>query len=112
MIIEFIRGPYAGLYARQPDNPDRKRGSGRRQSAPAAELRWVNTSASLPPATQAAKTLFAANCGVCHAESGVNGIDQRLAGRSADGINAMLGITQTAGPVHDALVGSEQNARC
>ena len=71
-------------------------------------LRWAITTDNLPPATQAAKTLFAANCGVCHAESGINGIDQRLAGRTADGINAMLGITQRLAPYMTPFVGSEQ----
>ena len=41
-------------------------------------------------------------------ESGINGIDQRLAGRSADGINAMLGITQRLAPYMTPFVGSEQ----
>lgn len=71
-------------------------------------MRWAITGGNLPPATQAAKTLFAANCGVCHAESGINGIDQRLAGRSVDGINAMLGITQRLAPYMTPFVGSEQ----
>lgn len=79
------------------------------QNAPLLpRLRWVNTSSNLPPATQAARTLFAANCGVCHAESGINGIDQRLAGRSVDGINAMLGMTQRLAPYMTPFVGSEQ----
>ena len=109
-VREFIRGPYlmpGYMHASQltlveseallaEDKPLLPR------------LRWVNTSDKQPPAMQAAKTLFAANCGVCHAESGINGIDQRCAGRSLDGINAMLGITQRLAPYMTPFVGSEQ----
>ena len=62
-------------------------------------LRWINSSGNLPPARQAARALFAANCGVCHTESGINGIDQRLAGRSADGIDAMFAEHSAAAPL-------------
>ena len=80
------------------------------QNAPLLpRLRWVNTSGDLPPATQAARTLFAANCGVCHAESGINGIDQRLAGRSADGINAMGAARASAAGASCALAVTRTN---
>jgi len=109
-VREFIRGPYlmpGYMHASQITLIESEALAADNQPL-LPRLRWVNTSASLPPAAQAAKTLFAANCGVCHAESGVNGIDQRLAGRSADGINAMLGITQRLAPYMTPFVGSEQ----
>ena len=109
-VREFIRGPYlmpGYMHASQITLVESEALAA--QNAPLLpRLRWVNTSGNLPPATQAARTLFAANCGVCHAESGINGIDQRLAGRSADGINAMLGITQRLAPYMTPFVGSEQ----
>ena len=109
-VREFIRGPYlmpGYMHASQITLVESEALAA--QNAPLLpRLRWVNTSGDLPPATQAARTLFAANCGVCHAESGINGIDQRLAGRSADGINAMLGITQRLAPYMTPFVGSEQ----
>lgn len=109
-VREFIRGPYlmpGYMHATQITLVESEALAA--QNAPLLpRLRWVNTSGNLPPATQAARTLFAANCGVCHAESGINGIDQRLAGRSADGINAMLGITQRLAPYMTPFVGSEQ----
>ncbi|WP_374291581.1 cytochrome C [Desulfovibrio desulfuricans] len=109
-VREFIRGPYlmpGYMHASQITLVESEALAADNQPL-LPRLRWINTSASLPPAAQAAKTLFAANCGVCHAESGVNGIDQRLAGRSADGINAMLGITQRLAPYMTPFVGSEQ----
>lgn len=109
-VREFIRGPYlmpGYMHATQITLVESEALAA--QNAPLLpRLQWVNTSGNLPPATQAARTLFAANCGVCHAESGINGIDQRLAGRSADGINAMLGITQRLAPYMTPFVGSEQ----
>ena len=109
-VREFIRGPYlmpGYMHANQITLVESE--ALESQKAPLLpRLKWVNTNGNLPPGTQAAKTLFAANCGVCHAESGINGIDQRLAGRSADGINAMLGITQRLAPYMTPFVGSEQ----
>ena len=109
-VREFIRGPYlmpGYMHATQITLVESE-ALAAENKALLPRLRWVNTSDSQIPATQAAKTLFAANCGVCHAESGINGIDQRLAGRSADGINAMLGITQRLAPYMTPFVGSEQ----
>ena len=109
-VREFIRGPYlmpGYMHASQITLVESE-ALAAENKALLPRLRWVNTSDSQTPTTQAAKTLFAANCGVCHAESGINGIDQRLAGRSADGINAMLGITQRLAPYMTPFVGSEQ----
>ena len=109
-VREFIRGPYlmpGYMHASQITLVESEALTAEDKPL-LPRLRWAITSSNLPPATQAAKTLFAANCGVCHAESGINGIDQRLAGRSADGINAMLGITQRLAPYMTPFVGSEQ----
>jgi mono/diheme cytochrome c family protein len=109
-VREFVRGPYlmpGYMHASQITLVESEAMIAENQPL-LPRLRWVNTSDKLPPATQAARALFAANCGVCHAESGINGIDQRLAGRSADGINAMLGITQRLAPYMTPFVGSEQ----
>ena len=109
-VREFIRGPYlmpGYMHASQLTLVESEAMIAQNQPL-LPRLRWINTSGSQPTATQAARTLFAANCGVCHAESGINGIDQRLAGRSADGINAMLGITQRLAPYMTPFVGSEQ----
>jgi len=109
-VREFIRGPYlvpGYMQANQIPLVEAQALAATGQPL-LPRLHWINSSGTLPPARQAARALFAANCGVCHTESGINGIDQRLAGRSADGIDAMLGITERLAPYMTPFVGSEQ----
>ncbi len=109
-IREFVRGPYllpGYMYANQlllvqdaaltdrdgPLLPD---------------IRWLDGGRGLSRNELAGRTLFAANCGVCHTEGGLNDIRERLAGRPLDGVNAIIGLTQELGPFMTPFTGSEQ----
>ena len=109
-VREFVRGPYlvpGYMYANQiPLTENEALLAGNAPLLP--RTRWLNTDAGLSPGETAGRALFAANCGVCHAESGINGIDQRLTGRSLDGVVAMVGITQRLAPYMTPFTGSEE----
>ena len=99
-VREFVRGPYLApgyMYANQiPLAETEALAAQNRELLP--RLHWINTGAGMPPDALAGRALFAANCGVCHTESGINGIDQRLAGRPLGSVNAIVGITQQLAP--------------
>lgn len=112
-VREFVRGPYlvpGYMYANQIPLVENEALAASGQGL-LPRLRWINTAGNLPPDAQAGRALFAANCGVCHAESGINGIDQRLEGRTLDGITAMIGITQRLAPYMTPFTGSERERR-
>lgn len=109
-IREFVRGPYllpGAMFANQIPMAENLAVAAKQQAF-LPRLRWLNDAGGQPPETVAAKALFAANCGVCHTESGLNGISQRLAGRSLDGINAIAGLTQDLAPFMTPFTGSER----
>lgn len=109
-IREFVRGPYlmpGYMYANQiplVENValDDKNG------AFLPRIRWVNDTGNLSPDALAGQALFAANCGVCHTEGGINDIRQRIAGRTLDGVNAIIGITEELAPFMTPFTGSDQ----
>jgi len=109
-VREFVRGPYLApgyMYANQiPLAETEALAAQNRELLP--RLHWINTGAGMPPDALAGRALFAANCGVCHTESGINGIDQRLAGRPLGSVNAIVGITQQLAPFMTPFTGSQQ----
>lgn len=109
-VREFVRGPYlvpGYMYANQIPLAENEALLAR--NAPLLpRASWINVESKLSPRETAGRALFAANCGVCHAESGINGIDHRLAGRSLDGVAAMVGITQHLAPYMTPFTGSEE----
>ena len=109
-IREFVRGPYllpGYMYANQiPMAENLALAAGNQALLP--RMRWINNAAGLSPESRDGCALFAANCGVCHTEDGINGIRERLAGRTLDGINAITGITQNLAPFMTPFSGSDQ----
>lgn len=109
-IREFVRGPYllpGYMYANQiPMAENLALAAGNQALLP--RMRWINNAAGLSPESRDGRALFAANCGVCHTEDGINGIRERLAGRTLDGINAITGITQNLAPFMTPFSGSDQ----
>lgn len=109
-IREFVRGPYllpGYMYANQillvEDAALRAQ-----KGALLPHIRWLNGDRALSPETVAGQTLFAANCGVCHTEGGINDIRERLAGRTLEGVNAIIGLTQQLAPFMTPFTGSEE----
>lgn len=109
-VREFVRGPYlmpGYMYANQiplVENEALRDENG----AFLPRIRWVNGKKSLSPDILAAQALFAANCGVCHTEGGINDIRERIAGRTLDGVNAIIGITQELAPFMTPFTGSDE----
>lgn len=109
-IREFVRGPYllpGYMYANQIRVAENLALAEKREGL-LPRMRWINNNAGLSPENRAGQALFAANCGVCHTESGINGIDERLAGRTQEGIHAIIGLTQNLAPFMTPFTGSDQ----
>lgn len=109
-IREFVRGPYllpGYMYANQIPIAENL-ALAEKQEGLLPRMRWINVNAGLSPENRAGHALFAANCGVCHTERGINGIDERLAGRTLEGIAAIIGITQNLAPFMTPFTGSDQ----
>ena len=109
-IREFVRGPYllpGYMYANQiPLVEHEALAAGNGALLPG--MRWINNDRGLPPEDLAGQALFAANCGVCHTEGGINDIRTRLAGRTLDGVNAIVGLTENLAPFMPPFSGSDQ----
>lgn len=109
-IREFVRGPYllpGYMYANQiPLVENQALDAKNRPFLP--RIRWVNDNSDLSPDAVAGQALFAANCGVCHTEGGINDIRERIAGRTLDGVHAIIGITQELAPFMTPFTGSDQ----
>lgn len=109
-IREFVRGPYllpGYMYANQIPMAENLALDDKHEGL-LPRMHWINNDAGLSPENRAGRALFAANCGVCHTEDGINGIRERLAGRTLEGINAITGITQNLAPFMTPFTGSEQ----
>lgn len=109
-IREFVRGPYlmpGYMYANQIPLVET---AALRDTNGAflPRIRWVNDNRNLSPDALAAQALFAANCGVCHTEGGINDIRERIAGRTLDGVNAIIGITEELAPFMTPFTGSDE----
>lgn len=107
-IREFVRGPYlmpGYMYANQILLTEHQALNVTHQEL-LPRLRWINEKDQHSAASLAGQALFSANCGVCHTENGINDIRTRLAGRTADGINAIVGITENLAPFMTPFTGS------
>lgn len=108
-IREFVRGPYlipGYMYANQILLEEH-------QAIPATHrtllstLSWVNDNGHPSADTVAAQALFEANCAVCHTENGINDIRTRLAGRTRDGVDVIIGLTEHLAPFMAPFTGSD-----
>ena len=109
-VREFVRGPYllpGYMYANQIPLVENL-GLAAKNQALLPRLRWVNDGGGEPVDMVAGRALFAANCGVCHTEGGINDIRTRVAGRTLEGVNAIVGITQELAPFMTPFTGSEE----
>lgn len=108
-IREFVRGPYlmpGYMYANQILLTEHQALAATGQAL-LPRLRWVNDEGGLSPDAVAGQALFEANCAVCHTRGGINDISERLAGRTPDGIEAIVGITEQLAPFMTPFTGSE-----
>lgn len=109
-IREFVRGPYlmpGYMYANQIPLTEHEALASRNEAL-LPRMRWINGDAGQPPDMLAGRALFAANCGVCHTEGGINDIRERLNGRTPDGVNAIIGLTENLAPFMTPFTGSDQ----
>lgn len=109
-IREFVRGPYllpGYMYANQIPLAQNEALIAK-DGALLPTIRWINDNEEFSPDNRAGQALFAANCGVCHTEGGINDISTRIAGRTLEGVNAIIGITQNLAPFMTPFTGSEQ----
>jgi mono/diheme cytochrome c family protein len=107
-VREFIRGPYlmpGYMYANQVCL---EQADVFRQEGMLPHSWWFNATLEGPPATQAGAFLFAQNCSGCHTINGINGIQARVAGRTQDGIAAMVAHTMDMVPYMPPFAGSDQ----
>jgi len=107
-VREFVRGPYllpGYSYANQIPLVRTLAAAG---DGMLPELRWVRENNDGAAAARSGRALFDANCGVCHTIGGVNDINQRIAGRTLEGINAITSITETMVPFMTPFSGTEQ----
>lgn len=109
-VREFVRGPYllpGYMYANQIPLAEHA-AVGQTQAAMLPRMRWIETQGGQSAEAVAGQALFAANCGVCHTLGGINDIRQRLAGRTLEGVNTVIGITQELAPFMTPFTGSEK----
>ncbi|SMF28795.1 cytochrome ubiquinol oxidase subunit I [Desulfovibrio gilichinskyi] len=109
-VREFVRGPYllpGYMYANQISMV-RTEGARADDNTLLNSLRWINTTEDEAPYALAGRALFNANCGGCHTFGGINDINQRLRGRTLEGVNAITSITESMVPFMPPFTGSEQ----
>lgn len=109
-VREFVRGPYllpGYMYANQIVLVEHEALSAR--NAPLLpRVRWINHHQGLSPDELAGRALFEVNCGVCHTVGGINDIRTRLAGRTQDGVNVIIGLTEELAPFMTPFTGSDR----
>ena len=71
-------------------------------------LDWVNADGHPSPDALAAQALFNANCAVCHTLDGINDIRARLAGRTPDGVEVIIGLTEQLAPFMTPFTGTDE----
>ncbi|OIO00592.1 MAG: cytochrome C [Desulfovibrionaceae bacterium CG1_02_65_16] len=106
-VREFVRGPYllpGYMYANQIPLVQKLAAE---KTGMLPELRWVREAREAAPAARSGRALFDADCGVCHSIGGVNDIRQRIAGRTLEGVNALVGITQQMVPFMTPFSGTD-----
>ena len=109
-VREFVRGPYllpGYMYANQIVLAEHEALSAR--DAPLLpRIRWLNRYKDMSPDESAGRALFDVNCGVCHTVGGINDIRARLAGRTQDGVNVIIGLTEELAPFMTPFTGSDR----
>ncbi len=109
-VREFVHGPYlipGYMYANQVLLVEKAAAEATHEPF-LPRMHWIDPPDGQPEAA-AGEALFAANCGVCHTgAAGLNAIRTRAAGRTLDGLNALVGITQNLAPFMPPFTGSEQ----
>jgi len=106
-IREFVRGPYlipGYMYANQV-HMVRQLDSAHNPFMD--DITWVNQPQFHAPSARDGQALFEANCAVCHTIGGINDITKRLAGRSLEGVNAIVSITDRMVPFMTPFSGTE-----
>jgi mono/diheme cytochrome c family protein len=104
---EFIRGPYlmpGYMYSNQvllKESPFLDRTGTLENSY------WFNLTTGHPSPTNQGAYLFAQNCSMCHTISGVNAIEDRVRGRTEDGIFVIIGHTHEMIPFMPPFSGTD-----
>jgi hypothetical protein len=109
-IREFIRGPYlmpSYMYANSIllDEVPLLQEKGMTNVSP-----WYQSVYQKDTISRGA-FLFGQNCGVCHTESGINSIRDRLKDRSIDGIYVIIGRTHEMVPFMPPFAGNDDERR-
>jgi mono/diheme cytochrome c family protein len=107
-VREFIRGPYlmpGYMYANQVRLDQAHL---LRQEGMLPQAWWFNATLQGSLETQAGAFLFAQNCSGCHTINGINGIKARVAGRTQDGIAAMVAHTKDMAPYMPPFAGTTE----
>ncbi len=107
-VREFVRGPYlipGYMYANQVTMVQSLQAS---ETGFLQDLKWKNMPLAKAPYAHSGQALFDANCGVCHTIGGINDIKKRLAGRTQEGVNALLSITNSMVPFMTPFSGTDQ----
>lgn len=109
-IREFIRGPYvmaSWLYASEWTATETARFEDRGMLP---RMYWLNISSPEPTVHQSAQALFGHNCMTCHTVEGLNSIRDRVAGRSPDGIAAIINHTREMVPWMPPFAGTRRES--
>ncbi len=110
-IREFIRGPYlmpGYMYANQIPLA---RSQYLRQHGFLAHTAWqLPQPPGFEARSQAAHTLFMANCGVCHTIGGLNDIRDRLRGRTLPSVNVLIRRAEQMVPFMPSFSGTPEEA--
>jgi mono/diheme cytochrome c family protein len=108
-IREFVRGPYlipGYMYANQIHMVENMKS---KNTGLMNELRWINYNSDVEaPSAVDGQALFDTNCAVCHTIGGINDITKRIQGRTLEGVNALISITDTLVPFMAPFSGTDE----
>jgi hypothetical protein len=105
-VREFIRGPYlmpGYMYANQITLAQHL---AFKKTGLLPHLAWYVGRSGAGPAS-AGRTLFLANCGVCHTTRGLNDIRDRVRGRTFPGISVLIARVHKLAPFMPPFTGNE-----
>lgn len=106
-IREFVRGPYlipGYMYANQIHMVENLASA---KDGMLSSHTWTNQPLWVAPSARQGQALFDANCAVCHTIGGINDITRRLSGRTLEGVNAILSITDKMVPFMPPFSGTD-----
>lgn len=107
-IREFVRGPYlipGYMYANQIHMVKNLQAE---REGLLSEMTWINKNTAKAPSHLEGQALFDTNCGVCHTIGGINDITKRIEGRTLEGVNALISITDSMVPFMTPFSGTER----